>query len=60
MTTPTRTLASVEATAEHFGVAPARIRELIRQGKIPAFRLGPRLVRVDLQAAEEAVQIATD
>lgn len=40
--------------AQHLGVAPRTLRRMVSEGRVPAYRLGPRLVRfkiADLDAA---------
>ncbi|SHT46703.1 DNA binding domain, excisionase family [Mycobacteroides abscessus subsp. abscessus] len=39
-----------EQVAELFGVHPWTARKWCREGRIPAFKVGPRLWRVDLDA----------
>ena len=43
-----RRIATVAEAAEHYGVCTKTIRRYITDGRIPSHRLGPRLIRVDL------------
>jgi excisionase family DNA binding protein len=43
-----RNLVAVEAAAEYLGVAPLTVRRRIASGQLRAYRLGPRIIRVDL------------
>lgn len=47
-TAPSRRWASIKGAAEHVGVTPRTIHQLIEDGHVPAYRLGPKTVRVDL------------
>lgn len=38
---------SIQRAAEHLGVDPKTIRRRIADGKLLAYRVGPRLIRVD-------------
>lgn len=50
-------LKTPQEVAAYFGVSARTITTLIDDGKIPAFKLGPRLYRVDLREAEEALTV---
>lgn len=41
-------LASIAAAAEQADVHPRTIRRYIAAGRLPAYRVGPRLLKVDL------------
>ena len=41
--------ASISAAAEYLGVAPRTIRRLIAAGRLPAYRVSHKLVRVRLR-----------
>lgn len=43
-----RELVTLEAAADYLGVAPLTVRRRIASGALKAYRLGPRIVRVDL------------
>ena len=43
-----RSIASIAAAAEHAGLSPKTIRRYIAAGRLAAYRVGPRLIRVDL------------
>ncbi|OZE26167.1 hypothetical protein CH262_08315 [Rhodococcus sp. 05-2255-1e] len=40
-------LRSIEFAADYLGVDPRTIRTYIADGRLPAWRMGPRLVKVD-------------
>ncbi|OZC76363.1 hypothetical protein CH282_26150 [Rhodococcus sp. 06-418-1B] len=40
-------LRSIEFAADYLGVDPRTIRNYIADGRLPAWRMGPRLVKVD-------------
>lgn len=46
---------SVAQVAERLEVSEDRVRRLIRAGKLPAWRLGPRTIRIPWRALEEYV-----
>ena len=49
MTEPaTRRWASLIEAAAHIGVSEKTIRRMISDGEITGYRMGPRLIRVDL------------
>lgn len=41
---------TLQQTAEHFGVDIKTIRRWISQGRLIAYRVGPRLIRVDRES----------
>ena len=43
---PTRRLVSVDDAAEQLQVNPKTIRRYVAAGRLPAYRTGPRLIRV--------------
>jgi len=43
-----RRFAAVSTAAEHAGVSEKTIRRRISDGSLPGYRLGPRLIRIDL------------
>ena len=45
----------IAAAAEHYGVSRQTIRRWISRGKIHAYRVGPRLIRVDLDEIEAKI-----
>lgn len=47
-TSPSRRLVSLAEAADYAGVAPRTIRRYIAAGRVTGHRLGPRLIRVDL------------
>lgn len=49
-------LASIERAAALVDVTPRTIRNLIARNELAAVRLGPRLIRVDLDDLERALR----
>lgn len=47
-TTPTRRWASLTLAADYLGVSEKTIRRMISDGTITGYRMGRRLIRVDL------------
>ncbi|WP_197037558.1 MULTISPECIES: helix-turn-helix domain-containing protein [Actinomycetes] len=47
---PTRRMVSLSDLAAHLGVSPGTTSKWYREGRIDGVKLGPRLVRVDLDA----------
>ncbi len=43
-----RSLVTIAAAAEYAPVAPKTIRRYIAAGRLTGYRMGPRLIRVDL------------
>ena len=43
-----RRWASLTAGAEHIGVSDKTMRRMIASGRVTGYRVGPRLIRVDL------------
>uniref|UniRef100_A0AAU8GS27 Helix-turn-helix DNA binding protein n=1 Tax=Mycobacterium phage BabyBack TaxID=3158877 RepID=A0AAU8GS27_9CAUD len=43
---------SISETADYLGVCPATVRRYIAEGKIKAYRLGRRLIRVDRDSVD--------
>ena len=48
----------VSAAAEHYEVSPQTIRNWIRTGVIQAERIGPKVLRVDLETLKPTAVIA--
>jgi excisionase family DNA binding protein len=44
--------APIKTTSEQYGVSEKTLRRYIAEGKITGYRLGPRLIRVDLDEIE--------
>jgi excisionase family DNA binding protein len=40
--------ASFSAAAEYAGIPAKTLRDWVRKGRIPAYRIGPRLLQIDL------------
>lgn len=51
-----RRWASIQETAEYLGVTPRTIRQMGSDGRITLYRNGKRLVRVDLNELDGAMQ----
>ena len=45
---PARRLGSIEAAADYFACSPRTVRRLVEDGEITGYRVGKRLLRVDL------------
>lgn len=50
--TLTRHLVSINQAAAHVGVGPRTIRRRIADGSLTGYRMGTRLIRVDLNEVE--------
>ena len=50
-----RRLASLDAAAKYIGVTDRTLRRWIADGDLVAYRLGRRIVRVDLDEVDEAL-----
>ena len=48
-------MVSIAAAADHYGVSRQTVRRWIASGKITAYRVGPRLIRVDLEEIEARI-----
>jgi len=55
-TTP-RTLASLADAAQQYGVSIRTIRRRIADGTVGGYRIGPRLIRVDLNELAQALAV---
>jgi excisionase family DNA binding protein len=51
-----RRWASIQETADYLGVHAKTVRQMIADGRLPGYRAGGRLVRVDLNDADAALQ----
>lgn len=51
-----RRFAAVSTAAEHAGVSEKTIRRRISDGSLPGYRLGPRLIRIDLNELDALLQ----
>lgn len=47
---------SVAEGAEHLDVHPRTIRRMIAEGRLTGYRLGPRIIRVDLNEVDALLQ----
>ncbi|OBI53598.1 excisionase family DNA-binding protein [Mycobacterium sp. E787] len=52
---PARRWASITDTAEYLGITRRTVRLMVAQGRIRAYRNGPRLVRIDLNEVDAAM-----
>ncbi|GLE56384.1 hypothetical protein NJBCHELONAE_16930 [Mycobacteroides chelonae] len=52
ISTPCR-LVSVAAAADHLDVCPRTVRRYIAAGRLTAYRVGPRLIKIDLAEIEQ-------
>jgi excisionase family DNA binding protein len=53
---PGRRYASLKEAADYIGVTPRTCREWISEGRITGYRINARLVRVDLNELDAAMQ----
>lgn len=53
---PDRRLADLERAAEYAGCAARTIRRRIADGTLTGYRMGPRLIRVDLNELDAMLQ----
>jgi excisionase family DNA binding protein len=44
--------ASIAETAEYLGICTKTVRRYIAEGRLKAVRIGPRLIRVDMDSVE--------
>ncbi len=56
MATITRRYVSISDAAEYLGVTTRTIRQMIADGRLVGYRCGPRLVRLDLNEIDAAMQ----
>lgn len=52
----TRRLASINQAAEYAGVCSRTIRRNISAGRLTGYRMGPRLIRVDLNELDSMLR----
>jgi excisionase family DNA binding protein len=55
-TTRSRRLASIADAGAYAGVHPRTIRRRISDGALTGYRMGPRLIRVDLDELDELLR----
>lgn len=53
---PQRRWAAIPATAEYLGVSERTIRQMIADGRLTGYRSGARLIRLDLNEVDAAMQ----
>jgi excisionase family DNA binding protein len=51
-TAPARNLASMIEAADYAGVTVRTLRRYIAEGRLTGYRLGPRMIRIDLTELE--------
>lgn len=51
-----RRYGSIDAAAERYGCSPRTLRRMIADGEIAGYRLGKRLLRVDLDEIESVLR----
>jgi excisionase family DNA binding protein len=51
-----RRLESIDGAAEYAGVHPRTIRRRIAEGQLTGYRMGPRLIRVDLNELDPSLR----
>lgn len=56
MSTPHRRLVSIAVAAEQCGVNPKTIRRRIADGSLAGYRMGKRLIRVDLDELDQLLR----
>ncbi|MCE3555444.1 helix-turn-helix domain-containing protein [Pseudonocardia sp. RS11V-5] len=54
--TPKRQLVSLSTAAEYADCGVNTIRRWISEGRLPGYRLGPKLLKVDLNELDELAQ----
>lgn len=54
-----KNLAKIPEAAEHYGVHPITMRRWIKSGHITGYRVGPRLLMVDLDEIEAGGPVAS-
>jgi excisionase family DNA binding protein len=52
-----RHLASINQAANYAGVCTKTIRRMISRGELTGYRLGPRLVRIDLRELDTTLRV---
>lgn len=51
-----RRWASIQTCAEHLGVTDRTIRQMVADGRLRGYRSGDRLIRLDLNEVDAAMQ----
>lgn len=54
--TSRRAYATVSQAATYLGIGQRTVRRMVSEGKITAYRVGPRLVRVDLDEIDRTLR----
>lgn len=50
---------TVQSAARRLGVCPKTVRRMISDGRLPAYRLGPRMLRLDPADVDRLLQRAS-
>ncbi len=53
---PRRRLATIGLAAEYVDMHPRTVRRWIAAGRLPAYRVGPRLLKIDLNELEDMLR----
>lgn len=56
MSTLSASRGTVQDAAEYFGVSTRTVRRWLNSGRISGYRVGPTLIRVDLDSLDSAVR----
>lgn len=56
VSTTTRRLGGLTLAAEYLGVSDKTIRRMIAAGTLTGYRVGPRMIRVDMDEVERLVR----
>jgi excisionase family DNA binding protein len=51
---------TIAQAAEHIGVAPSTVRAMVKDGRLTAHRLGPRVVRLSSEEIDGAMRSTDD
>jgi excisionase family DNA binding protein len=49
---PPRRYATIRQASEYLGVNPATVRRYVAAGRVPAYRVGAKILRVDLNEVD--------
>ncbi len=51
---------TIAETADYLGVAPSTVRAMVKDGRLAAHRLGPRIVRLNRDEVDAAMRREDD
>ncbi|MGL5442975.1 MAG: helix-turn-helix transcriptional regulator [[Mycobacterium] stephanolepidis] len=54
---PHRRLISLTAAAERLDVCPRTLRRYIAAGRLTAYRIGPRLIKIDINEVDQLLTV---